>query len=39
MKPLCFLLFLVEFAEEPYEKIREYELNTRELKEGDLGLK
>ena len=30
---------LDKLAEEPYEKIREYGLNTRELKEGDFGLK
>ncbi len=28
---------LEKLAEEPYEKIREYELKTRELKEGDFG--
>jgi len=26
---------LEKLAEEPYERIREYELKTRELKEGD----
>ena len=29
---------LEKLAEEPYERIREYELRTRELKEGDFGL-
>jgi len=29
---------LEKLAEEPYVKIREYELNTRELKEGDFDL-
>jgi len=29
---------LEKLAEEPYEKIREYELKTRELKEGDFGI-
>ncbi|NMG83725.1 MAG: AAA family ATPase [Methanosarcinales archaeon] len=29
---------LDKLAEEPYEKIKEYELRTRELKEGDFGL-
>ena len=30
---------LDELAEEPYERIREYKLKTRELKEGDFGFK
>ena len=30
---------LEKLAEEPYEKIREYELKTRELKDGDFDLK
>jgi len=29
---------LEKLAEEPYERIREYELRTRELKEGDFGI-
>jgi len=29
---------LEKLAEEPYERIREYELRTRELKEGDFKL-
>ncbi len=29
---------LEKLAEEPYVKIREYELNTQELKEGDFDL-
>ena len=29
---------LEKLAEEPYERIREYELRTRELKEVDFGL-
>ena len=29
---------LEKLAEEPYEKIKEYELNTRELKDGDFDL-
>ncbi len=29
---------LEKLAEEPYERIREYELKTRELMEGDFGI-